>query len=89
MKQVSDETSFAPARVGVSQVTSRARGRGYLTVVSPQPVANANDDGALQQIEIGPLDLEMGGHLSAVTMAYRTWGALNPAGDNAVSSCMR
>ena len=65
-------------------MTSRARGRGYLTVVSPQPVANANDDGALQQIEIGPLDLEMGGHLSAVTMAYRTWGALNPAGDNAV-----
>lgn len=32
----------------------------------------------------GPIDLEMGGHLPDVTVAYRTWGTLNEAGDNAV-----
>ena len=42
------------------------------------------DDGVLQSMEIGPLDLEMGGHLASVTMAYRTWGELNASGDNAI-----
>ena len=35
-------------------------------------------------MDLGPLELELGGHLPSVTLAYRTWGALNPAGDNAV-----
>ena len=35
-------------------------------------------------MEIGALDLELGGRLEAVTVAYRTWGRLNAAGDNAV-----
>ena len=35
-------------------------------------------------MEIGPIDLELGGHVEAVTIAYRTWGRLNAAGDNAV-----
>ena len=30
------------------------------------------------------MDLEWGGHLQNVTLAYRTWGELNAAGDNAV-----
>jgi homoserine O-acetyltransferase len=35
-------------------------------------------------MDIGPLDLELGGRLEHVTVAYRTWGRLNAAGDNAV-----
>ena len=35
-------------------------------------------------MEIGALDLELGGRIEAVTVAYRTWGRLNAAGDNAV-----
>ncbi len=42
------------------------------------------EHGALQSIEIGSIDLELGGRLDQVTIAYRTWGKLNPAGDNAV-----
>ena len=50
----------------------------------PQRLADAGEDGALQQLEIGPLDLELGGHLPSVIVAFRTWGRLNAAGDNAV-----
>jgi homoserine O-acetyltransferase len=35
-------------------------------------------------MEIGPLALELGGSLPNATLAYRTWGQLNAAGDNAV-----
>src|SRR5262249_26979909 len=42
------------------------------------------EDGELQSMEIGAVDLELGGHLSEVTVAFRTWGKLNAAGDNAV-----
>ncbi len=41
-------------------------------------------DGELRFQELGRLDLEYGEHLSSVTLAYRTWGALNDTGDNAV-----
>lgn len=34
--------------------------------------------------DIGPLTLEAGGRLEAVTVAYETWGELSPAADNAV-----
>ncbi|MBA3450696.1 MAG: homoserine O-acetyltransferase [Chloroflexia bacterium] len=35
-------------------------------------------------MEIGALDLELGGRLERVTVAYRTWGRLNAAADNAI-----
>lgn len=35
----------------------------------------------------GPIELELGGHLRAVTVAYETYGQLNPAKDNAVLIC--
>ncbi|HWS57778.1 MAG TPA: homoserine O-acetyltransferase [Actinotalea sp.] len=34
--------------------------------------------------DLGAMDLETGGHLPAVRMAYETWGTLAPGGDNAV-----
>jgi homoserine O-acetyltransferase len=54
----------------------------HLHVVGGRSSAAA--DGELQTAELGPFDLELGGHLENVTLAYRTWGALNEAGDNAV-----
>jgi homoserine O-acetyltransferase len=35
----------------------------------------------------GPLPLELGGELAAVRVGYRTWGALDPDGANAVVVC--
>ena len=35
-------------------------------------------------MQLGHLDLELGGSLQNVTLAYRTWGTLNERGDNAV-----
>lgn len=35
----------------------------------------------------GPFHLEEGGVLQGVRVAYRSWGSLNPAGDNAVLVC--
>lgn len=41
-------------------------------------------DGELRFQELGRLDLELGDFLPSITVAYRTWGELNDAGDNAV-----
>lgn len=57
-------------------------GRGHLRVV--RAGKGSIDDGALRSMEIGPVDLELGGRIERVTLAYRTWGTLNPARDNAV-----
>lgn len=35
-------------------------------------------------VDVGPLDLELGGRLPAVTVAYETWGRLDESGGNAV-----
>ena len=40
--------------------------------------------GERQFLDIGAIDLERGGHLPDVTVAYETWGTLNAAADNAV-----
>jgi homoserine O-acetyltransferase len=56
--------------------------RPALRVVRP-PDAPV-EDGGLQTMHLGRFDLEMGGQLDDVSIAYRTWGRLNAAGDNAV-----
>ena len=38
-------------------------------------------------LDLGPLDLELGGRLPGVTVGYRTWGTLDPDGANAVVVC--
>jgi homoserine O-acetyltransferase len=43
-----------------------------------------DDPGRRQFAAFGPLDLETGGALPAVDVAYETWGTLNEARDNAV-----
>lgn len=41
-------------------------------------------DGVLRHARIGSLDLETGGHLPDVSLAYETWGTLNADATNAV-----
>lgn len=83
MKQRYDGSAYIP--VTVSGHESQVDRRAHLRLVTAhdaetQPVA----DGELRSLEIGALDLELGGRLPSVTVAYRTWGKLNVAGDNAV-----
>ncbi len=49
--------------------------------------ASHRADETWQIMPIGPMDLELGGHLPAVEIAYETWGTLSAAGDNAVLVC--
>jgi homoserine O-acetyltransferase/O-succinyltransferase len=58
--------------------------RTRLRVVRRRSESAPTLDAHRLSIEIGALDLELGGRLEAVTVAYRTWGRLNAAGDNAV-----
>jgi homoserine O-acetyltransferase len=76
-------TAFS-AGVEMRAAPARSGGSSHLSLVPSPRLADSTEDGALQYIDIGPLDLELGGHLPAVTVAYRTWGQLNRAGDNAV-----
>ncbi len=58
-----------------------------LHVVTPQPARvyhDHHDESPLRTAELGSMELELGGRLDQVTLAYRTWGELNAAGDNAV-----
>ena len=40
--------------------------------------------GSRRFVAVGGIDLELGGHLDEVTVAYETWGELAPDGSNAV-----
>jgi homoserine O-acetyltransferase len=71
----------APAQ---HQFEEQSEPRGRLRVVRRRGEAAATLDGPRLSMEIGPLELELGGRLEQVTVAYRTWGRLNDAGDNAV-----
>lgn len=73
----------AAERVGWHVVEPHTR-----PVTDPPPASAAwregDPPGRRKFIDIGPLDLETGGHLPAVRMAYETWGELSPTKDNAV-----
>ncbi len=70
-----------PSSRATSDATA-ANQRPHLRVL--RPLDHQAEDGALQAIDLGRFDLELGGQIDHVTLAYRTWGTLNPAGDNAV-----
>lgn len=72
--------------VGLRAPTARQSDphRSRLSLVGDAPAAGTPSDGELRQFEAGPFDFELGGSLPALTLAYRTWGRLNAAGDNAV-----
>src|SRR5919112_1927862 len=58
--------------------------RARLRVVRRGGESSPALDAPRLSMEIGALDLELGGRLEHVTVAYRTWGRLNERGDNAV-----
>ena len=55
------------------------------------PVSGAwfdgDDPGERQFADLGPMELELGGRLPHVRLAYETWGELAPDGSNAVLLC--
>lgn len=59
-----------------------------MTIVGSLPVTGVwreGDPAAFRKFaHVGPLDLELGGSLPEVTLAYETWGELSPTADNAV-----
>ncbi len=64
---------------------------GPLTYAGPILASAAwregDNPGRRQFLDVGPLDLEFGGHLPAVRVAYETYGELNADGSNAVLIC--
>lgn len=83
MKQRYDGSTYVP--VTLTDATAEPARRRHLHVVPARHAeADAAEDGELQAIEIGAVDLELGGHLPEVTVAFRTWGKPNAVGDNGV-----
>ena len=66
------------------QSKDQAELRNRLRVVRRRGDAASSSEAPRLSLEIGSLDLELGGRLENVTVAYRTWGRLNSAGSNAV-----
>ena len=58
------------------------------SIAGKPPVTGAWRDGDpvgdRRFVDVGALDLEAGGHLGAVRIAYESWGELSPNGDNAI-----
>jgi homoserine O-acetyltransferase/O-succinyltransferase len=77
-------TAASGSEVGSSGVTAPSRSRSK----PPVPVSGAwregDDPGRRQFADVGSFDLEAGGYLPSVRVAYETWGTLNAAGSNAV-----
>ena len=64
---------------------------GPLSYVGPPPASGAwregFDVGERRFLDVGPLDLALGGALPSVRVAYQTWGTLNADRSNAVYVC--
>ena len=64
---------------------------GPLSYVGPPPASGAwregFDPGERRFLDVGGIDLTLGGHLPQVRVAYQTWGTLNAERSNAVYIC--
>jgi homoserine O-acetyltransferase len=58
--------------------------RGKLRVVRRRGDAGTSLESPRLSMDVGALELELGGRLANVTVAYRTWGRLNASADNAI-----
>lgn len=68
----------------IRQATETNESRSRLHVVRQHDVEPVGLESPQHSMSLGHLDLELGGNLQHVTLAYRTWGTLNERGDNAV-----
>ncbi len=77
--------SRAPATPSSDHSPDLPHRRSHLAIVGePIRCVVGPDDGELRLFETDRFDFELGGSLPRVTLAYRSWGELNAAGDNAV-----
>src|SRR5512133_422035 len=77
------EPGTAPRAVS-GRRARRARDAARALVPASAAWREGDDVGDRLFADLGPLDLEAGGRLPAVRIAYETWGTLNAARDNAV-----
>ena len=86
---VQTDAAAAPTAPTVTGAALRASGQPvWAATGAPVPASAAwregDPVGDRMFVDVGPMDLEAGGALPQVTMAYETWGTLSPTGDNAV-----
>lgn len=82
MKQRFDGSIYVP--VQPPEPVAEAERGPHLHLLPPIGSQSEVRDGELRWFTTGPLQLELGGVLPNVTVAYRTWGTLNQSRDNAV-----
>lgn len=63
--------------------TTQTPRRGQLHVLPHSPTSEP-EASSIKLVSIGAMDMELGGRLEDVTIAYQTWGQLNEDGDNAI-----
>ncbi|MBP3223209.1 MAG: alpha/beta fold hydrolase, partial [Actinomycetaceae bacterium] len=94
---LTDGPDFLVGHAPLESITDAAPIKDFDTGYMPQryhrilPATGAWKEGDDPQdrlfIELGPLELELGGRLPNVTIAYETWGTLNKHKDNAILLC--
>jgi len=82
VKQKYDGSIYIPVQPPANDAQME-RG-SHLHLLPPPGSQPAPADGELRWLTTGPMELELGGSLPSVTVAYRTWGTLNETRDNAV-----
>jgi homoserine O-acetyltransferase/O-succinyltransferase len=55
-----------------------------MTIAAPSVSTKRSEDGTVKYLSIGSLELEAGGFLPEVVLAYESWGTLNEDASNAV-----
>jgi homoserine O-acetyltransferase len=70
--------------ISVSSTDLPAAGAPHRTGLDGTAPGGANQDGTVRYVNIGGLELEAGGFLPDVTLAYESWGTLNEDGSNAI-----
>jgi homoserine O-acetyltransferase len=70
--------------ISVSSTDVPAAEAPHRTGLNGTVPGGANQDGTVRYVNIGSLELEAGGFLPDVTLAYESWGTLNEDGSNAI-----
>ncbi|OFI36591.1 homoserine O-acetyltransferase [Arthrobacter sp. SW1] len=55
-----------------------------MTIAAPSVTSKRSEDGTVKYLSVGALELEAGGFLPEVVLAYESWGTLNADASNAV-----